>query len=110
MNDVMGGQVPVVVANVASGMGHVKGGKLRAMALTGSKRIAALPDLPTMAEAGVPGYEVYEWNGIFAPAGTPAPIWPLAPALFSTTTGWPSASDIFGAMRRAMRSAPPPGG
>ena len=74
MNDVMGGQVPVFFANVASGLGHVKGGKLRAMALTGSKRIAALPDLPTMAEAGVPGYEVYEWNGIFAPAGTPAPV------------------------------------
>lgn len=74
MNDVMGGQVPVFFANVASGLGHVKGGKLRAMALTGAKRIAALPDIPTMAEAGVPGYEVYEWNGIFAPAGTPAPV------------------------------------
>jgi tripartite-type tricarboxylate transporter receptor subunit TctC len=74
MNDVMGGQVPVFFANVASGLGHVKGGKLRAMALTGAKRIAALPDVPTMAEAGVPGYEVYEWNGIFAPAGTPAPV------------------------------------
>lgn len=74
MNDVMGGQVPVFFANVASGLGHVKGGKLRAMALTGAKRIAALPDIPTMAEAGVPGYEVYEWNGIFAPGGTPAPV------------------------------------
>ena len=74
MNDVMGGQVPVFFANVASGMGHVKGGKLRPLALTGAKRIAALPDTPTMAEAGVPGYEVYEWNGVFAPAGTPAPV------------------------------------
>ncbi|MBK7660293.1 MAG: tripartite tricarboxylate transporter substrate binding protein [Betaproteobacteria bacterium] len=74
MNDVMGGQVPVFFANVASGLGHVKGGKLRPLALTGAKRIAALPDLPTMAEAGVPGYEVYEWNGVFAPAGTPAPV------------------------------------
>jgi tripartite-type tricarboxylate transporter receptor subunit TctC len=74
MNDVMGGQVPVFFANVASGLGHVKGGKLRAMALTGAKRIAALPDIPTMAEAGVPGYEVYEWNGVFVPAGTPAPV------------------------------------
>jgi tripartite-type tricarboxylate transporter receptor subunit TctC len=74
MNDVMGGQVPVFFANVASGLGHVKGGKLRPLALTGAKRIAALPDLPTMAEAGVAGYEVYEWNGVFAPAGTPAPV------------------------------------
>ncbi len=74
LNDVMGGQVPVFFANVASGLAHVKGGKLRALALTGAKRIAALPDVPTMAEAGVPGYEVYEWNGLFAPAGTPAPV------------------------------------
>lgn len=74
LNDVIGGQVPVFFANVASGLAHVKGGKLRALALTGGKRIAALPDTPTMAEAGVPGYEVYEWNAIFAPAGTPAPV------------------------------------
>ena len=74
LNDVMGGQVPVFFANMASGLQHVKGGKLRALAITGSKRSPALPDAPTMAEAGVPGYEVYEWNAIFAPAGTPAPV------------------------------------
>jgi tripartite-type tricarboxylate transporter receptor subunit TctC len=74
MNDVIGGQVPVFFANVASGLAHVKGGKLRAMAVTGSKRASSLPDTPTMAEAGIPGYEVYEWNAIFAPAGTPAPV------------------------------------
>jgi tripartite-type tricarboxylate transporter receptor subunit TctC len=74
MNDVIGGQVPVFFANVASGLAHVKGGKLRAMAVTGTKRASSLPDLPTMAEAGIPGYEVYEWNAIFAPAGTPAPV------------------------------------
>ena len=74
MNDVMGGQVPVFFANMASSLAHVKGGKLRALAITGSHRSPALPDVPTMAEAGVPGYEVYEWNAIFAPAGTPAPV------------------------------------
>jgi tripartite-type tricarboxylate transporter receptor subunit TctC len=52
----------------------VKGGKLRALAITGSHRSAALPEAPTMSEAGVPGYEVYEWNAIFAPAATPAPV------------------------------------
>jgi tripartite-type tricarboxylate transporter receptor subunit TctC len=61
-------------ANMASGLPHVKGGRLRALAITGAKRSPALPDAPTMAEAGVPGYEVYEWNGIFAPAATPAPV------------------------------------
>jgi tripartite-type tricarboxylate transporter receptor subunit TctC len=74
LNDVMGGQVPVFFANMASSLAHVKGGKVRALAITGAKRSAALPDVPTMAEAGVPGYEVYEWNAIFAPAGTPAPV------------------------------------
>jgi tripartite-type tricarboxylate transporter receptor subunit TctC len=74
LNDVMGGQVPVFFANMASGLPHVKGGKLRALAITGSKRSPALPDAPTMGEAGVAGYEVYEWNAIFAPAGTPAPV------------------------------------
>jgi tripartite-type tricarboxylate transporter receptor subunit TctC len=74
LNDVMGGQVPVFFANMASGLAHVKGGKLRALAITGARRSAALPNAPTMAEAGVPGYEVYEWNAIFAPAGTPAPV------------------------------------
>ena len=74
MNDVMGGQVPVFFANVASSLAHVKGGKLRPMAVTGARRAPSLPEVPTMAEAGVPGYEVYEWNAIFAPAGTPAPV------------------------------------
>jgi len=74
MIDVMAGQVPVFFANMASALGHVKGGKLRALAITGSKRSPNMPELPTLAESGVPGYEVYEWNVVFAPAGTPAAI------------------------------------
>ena len=74
LNDVMGGQIPMYFANMASGLPHVKAGKLRALAITGSKRSAALPEIPTIAETGLPGYEVYEWNAIFAPAGTPAPV------------------------------------
>jgi len=74
LNDVIGGQVPVFFGNMASTLPHVKAGKLRALAITGSRRSAGLPDSPTMSEAGVPGYEVYEWNAIFAPAATPAPV------------------------------------
>ena len=72
--DVMGGQVPLYFGNMASALPHVKNGKLKALAITGSKRSPAAPDLPTVAESGMPGYQVYEWNAIFAPAGTPPAI------------------------------------
>jgi tripartite-type tricarboxylate transporter receptor subunit TctC len=74
MVDVMAGQVPVMFASMASSWPHVKSGKLRAIASGGAQRSAALPDLPTIAESGVPGYVSYEWNAVFAPAGTPADI------------------------------------
>jgi tripartite-type tricarboxylate transporter receptor subunit TctC len=74
LNDVIGGQVPMYFANAASSVPHIKAGKLRALAVTGAHRSAALPDVPTIAESGLPGYEVYEWNAIFAPAGTPSRI------------------------------------
>ena len=69
MNDVMGGQVPLFFANVASGLGQIQSGRLRPIAVTAATRCRALPDVPTMAEAGVPGHEVLEWNPILAPAG-----------------------------------------
>ena len=72
--DVMGGQVPLYFGNMASALPHVKNGKLKALAITGSKRSPAAPDLPTVAESGMTGYQVYEWNAIFAPAGTPPTI------------------------------------
>jgi tripartite-type tricarboxylate transporter receptor subunit TctC len=74
LNDVMGGHIPLFFANVASGLSHIKSGKLRALAVAGERRISALPDTPTLAELGMPGSEVYEWNGLFVPAGTPDPI------------------------------------
>jgi len=74
MIDVMGGHVPVFFANVASSLSHIKSGKLRALAVMGDRRIPALPDTPTLAELGIANAEVYEWNGMFVPAGTPAPI------------------------------------
>ena len=74
LNDVLGGQVPIFFGSVASTKQYVDTGKLNALAVTGKKRASSMPTVPTMAEAGVTGYEVYEWNGIFAPAATPAPI------------------------------------
>lgn len=74
MVDVMAGQVPVMFASMASSWPHVKGGKLRAIASGGAQRSPAMPDLPTIAESGVPGYASYEWNAVFAPAGTPSAV------------------------------------
>lgn len=72
MNDVMGGQVPLFFANVASSLGHIQSGRLRALAVTAPVRARSLPTVPTMAEVGVPQYEVLEWNPVLAPAGLPA--------------------------------------
>lgn len=69
LNDVMGGQVPLFFANVASSLGHIQSGRLRALAVTAPLRCRALPEVPTMAEAGVKGHEVLEWNPVLAPAG-----------------------------------------
>jgi tripartite-type tricarboxylate transporter receptor subunit TctC len=74
MADLLGGHVASMVSNVASARPHVMSGKLRALAVTSRNRAPALPDVPSMDEAGVKGYEVLNWFGMFAPAGTPAPI------------------------------------
>ena len=74
MTDVMGGQVPLFFANLASSLGQIQNQKLRPMAVTSSKRSPVLANVPTMQEAGVPGYEVYEWNPVLAPAGISAEV------------------------------------
>lgn len=72
--DVMGGRVSMMMSSVASGMPHVKTGRLRAIAGASAKRPAAWPDLPTIAESGFPGFDISLWHGLFAPAGTPAEV------------------------------------
>ena len=72
--DLIGGQVDLAMASTAAQAAHVKGGRMRALALTGEKRSPTLPEVPTLAELGVPGVVAYSWWGILAPAGTPKPI------------------------------------
>jgi len=69
MTDVMGGQVPLFFANLASSLPHIQSGKLRPIAVTSRGRSPTLPNVPTVEEAGLKGYEVYEWNPLLAPAG-----------------------------------------
>jgi tripartite-type tricarboxylate transporter receptor subunit TctC len=74
VNDLVGGQVDVMFDNLPSSIEQVRGGNLRAIAVTSAKRSPALPDVPTIAEAGVPGFEAASWFGLFAPAKTPRPV------------------------------------
>jgi tripartite-type tricarboxylate transporter receptor subunit TctC len=69
--DLIGGQIQLSFATAASVIAHIQSGKLRALAVTTAKRSALVPDLPTIAETGLNGYEVNNWNGFFVPAGTP---------------------------------------
>jgi tripartite-type tricarboxylate transporter receptor subunit TctC len=72
--DVMAGHVPLFFGNLASSLPHIQSGKLRALAVTSAKRSPILPNVPTLAEAGIRDAEIYEWNAIFVPAGTPDAI------------------------------------
>ncbi len=70
----LGGEVPMIIAPPTAVMANIKAGKLRALATTGAQRWSQMPELPTVAEQGVPGYDVRSWAGFMAPAGTPRPI------------------------------------
>ncbi|MGE8589183.1 MAG: Bug family tripartite tricarboxylate transporter substrate binding protein [Alcaligenes sp.] len=74
VSDLLGNQIAVMFDNMPSAIQHVRSGKLRPIAVTTAKRSPELPDVPTIAEAGVPGYEATSWFGLWAPAATPAPV------------------------------------
>jgi len=74
LTDLIGGQVQLMFDNLPSSLPQIKGGKLRAVAVTSTTRAAALPEVPTVAESGLPGFEASSWFGILAPAGTPKDI------------------------------------
>ncbi|MDO9286558.1 MAG: tripartite tricarboxylate transporter substrate binding protein [Aquabacterium sp.] len=72
--ELLGGTLPIAFDNVASAIPHIKAGKLRALAVTTAARSGVSPDVPTLAESGLPGYELSSWQAVFAPAGTPPAI------------------------------------
>ncbi|MGE5791132.1 MAG: tripartite tricarboxylate transporter substrate-binding protein, partial [Bacteroidota bacterium] len=74
IQDVMAGHVPLMFDTTVVAAPHIQSGKVRALAVTSTKRVGSLPNVPTMAEAGVKGYEIVSWQGIFAPAGTPKEV------------------------------------
>lgn len=72
--DLVGGQIDMMIVDLTTSLPQVKAGKLKALGVSSPKRSALVPDLPTIAEAGLPGYEMSFWNAVYAPAGTPAPV------------------------------------
>jgi len=74
MADVIAGQAQIVMPSLIQVVPHIKSGRLRVLGTSGTRRSAVLPDVPTISESGVPGYEAHNWWGILAPAGTPAPV------------------------------------
>jgi tripartite-type tricarboxylate transporter receptor subunit TctC len=95
--DTIAGSILCVLAPVPAVYGHVKPGRLRGLAVTGSRRSAAAPELPTIAESGVPGYAFNAWYGILAPAGTPgAAIARLHQATVAILESRPMREDLRG--------------
>ncbi len=74
LNDLLGGQVSLMFGNIASSMAFIRDGRLRPLAVTSTRRVATLPQLPTMVEAGLPGYEALAWFALLAPARTPGQV------------------------------------
>ncbi|HUI95403.1 MAG TPA: tripartite tricarboxylate transporter substrate binding protein [Xanthobacteraceae bacterium] len=74
INDLLGGQIPMMFSNLSAVIGQVRAGALRALAVASPQRSATAPDIPTLAEQGLPGCEVETWFGVVAPAGTPKPV------------------------------------
>lgn len=72
--DLVGGQIDMMIVDLTTSLPQVKAGKLKALGVSSPKRSPLVPDLPTIAEAGLPGYEISYWNAVYAPAGTPAPV------------------------------------
>ena len=74
MSDLVGGHIPILFDVLTGAASHIRAGSVRALAVTTAKRSPSFPDVPTMAEAGVSGYETYTWNAVFGPAGLPRPL------------------------------------
>jgi tripartite-type tricarboxylate transporter receptor subunit TctC len=74
LNDLMGGYIQLMFADMSTALPLINSGKIRALAVTTKQRVAALPDVPPLSEAGVPGYDAAAWQGVIAPAQTPEPV------------------------------------
>jgi tripartite-type tricarboxylate transporter receptor subunit TctC len=95
INDLLGGQIPLMFANLSAVIGNVRAGQLRALAVTSAQRAGAAPDVPTIAEAGLPGFEAATWFALVAPAGAPHDIRLRLNAEVKRALGLPDVKQRF---------------
>lgn len=107
MVDVMGGNIPVMFSSVTQALPHVRSGRLKYLAIGAAKRSPVVPDVPTVAESGYPGYEVSVWWGIAAPAGTPAPVRERLRREFAAILEEPSTREMLAREAAEPRSLTP---
>jgi len=107
MADVLAGNVVFAMATVNSATGLIQDGRLRALAVASDRRVASLPDVPTMAQAGLPGVVLDEWNGLFAPPRTPRPIVERLHAGVRAALDTPAVRDRFAAIGAVTVGSPP---
>ncbi len=105
--DLLAGQVDVMFDNVPNVIGHVRAGKMKALAVTTAQRSALAPDVPTVAEAGVPGYELSVWFGVLAPAGTPRDIVARLNTEIVKVLNSPDVKDRFARQGVEVRTSTP---
>jgi tripartite-type tricarboxylate transporter receptor subunit TctC len=116
---VVGGHLPLSLGAISTALPHIKGGRLRALGVTEARRLSIAPEVPTIAESGLPGFEVSQWYGVFAPAGIPAAITKKIGSELAAIVALPeakdrlssqglevvySAPDVFGAYVKAERA------
>jgi len=107
MNDVIGGSIPVIFDALGTAMGNVKGGKVKALAVTGAKRHPAVPEVPTLAESGLHGYEMTSWTGYLAPSGTSKDVIAKLHREFSRILNLPDTKNRLSAMGQDVVAGTP---
>ncbi|MES2183686.1 MAG: tripartite tricarboxylate transporter substrate binding protein [Pseudomonadota bacterium] len=107
IQDMMGGQVDLMFDNLSSISPHIKSGRLTVLAVTGARRSPLFPDIPTVAESGVPGYDVVAWGGIVAPAGTPRPLITQLNMAINTILALPAVQQQYAAIGFETTQGPP---
>lgn len=109
INDLLGGQIPLMFANLSAIIGSVRAGQLRALAVTSAQRAAAAPDVPTVAEAGLPDFEAATWFALVAPAGTPLDIRRRLNAEVKRALGLPDVKQRFADLGMIAEDSTPDG-